>query len=384
MSKKIIIGLLLCVLTIGHLTMVSEATATNVNNGIEFFVNYAEPATSEYEGYITFLLKSNTTSEYTITTAFWYSCSYETGLSSPSSMYLELNEHGCNFRPGGSSLADGGFFSVSRYWADGALRFGASSSSSAYYLDFSSAWTIRGYKYSGNVASVTGLGNSELFSIYFAEDGSAMLLMDIISLLQSSNNIDSSILTTVENILNSVDGVENQLEALTWYLRSAIDSIGSKLSTLLDKADRLIDEQEKSNTWLEKIFNYLNESAEKQKQEAQSQGNSSISQGTSSIEDKGAGFTDSIGGLANSMSYTGTQCAWNMPQIKLPAITGVMDEVVLLESQPIDFGQWVSVIPENILLVIQSLLTLALIVYCFRELYNTISYVLTLRKDDNS
>ena len=79
------------------------------------------------------------------------------------------------------------------------------------------------------------------------------------------------------------------------------------------------------------------------------------------------------------MSYSGTNCSWTFPAITLPAIPGVMDSVQLTSEQPIDFTYWVNQIPANLLLLIQSLLTIALIIYCFKEVYGTISYVLTLR-----
>ena len=118
---------------------------------------------------------------------------------------------------------------------------------------------------------------------------------------------------------------------------------------------------------------------EQEEQKAEHQGNASVSEGTNAIENKGSGFVDSLNGLVSSMSYTGTQCSWTFPQVKMPAIKGVMEERVLIKEQPIDFTTWINAIPSPILLLIQSVLTMALIVYCFKELYGTISYVLTLR-----
>lgn len=180
----------------------------------------------------------------------------------------------------------------------------------------------------------------------------------------------------------SVTAYELSDKEASQYL--GVDDIENALERQIVLQEKSNELHEESNTWLEKIFNYLNESQEQQKQEAQTQGNSSVSQGSSAIEDKGAGFTQSLGNLTSSMSYTGTQCAWEFPQVKLPAIAGVMGEIVLIEKQPIDFAVWVNAIPSDILLVVQSLCTAGLIIYCFKELYDTIAYVLTLRKDDNS
>lgn len=230
-------------------------------------------------------------------------------------------------------------------------------------VNYSAGYDILGYKVFGNYGTVSddfSWGENRSYNISWSTDDLLhQYLINMFNQQIQSNKNDSTMIAKLTEIFNSVDSVENKL-------------------------DELKEIQNQSNTWLEKIFNYLNESQEKQKQEAQTQGNSSVNQGNSAIEDKGGDFAGSLGGLTNSMSYTGTKCAWEFPQVKLPAISGVMGEIVLIENQPIDFAVWVNAIPSDILLVVQSLCTAALIIYCFKELYDTIAYVLTLRKDDNS
>jgi len=225
------------------------------------------------------------------------------------------------------------------------------------------------------------------FSVYFNDSASAVLLQEIINLLLSSNDINSDVLSTVLKIYNSVDGVEQSLVSIQTYLQSCdirLSNIYWQLDSLLKKVDTLIAEEEESNSWLEKIFNWLQDSPEQEKQEATTQGNQSTSDATTAITDNSQGFIDSLGGLASSMSYSGTDCVWTFPAITLPAIPGVMDSMQLTTEKPIDFSYWVNQIPANLLLLIQSLLTVALIIYCFKEVYGTISYVLTLRGGGNN
>ncbi len=118
---------------------------------------------------------------------------------------------------------------------------------------------------------------------------------------------------------------------------------------------------------------------EQEKDIAENTGQESIDDVTGVIEDKSEGFISALGQLVSAMSYDGTMCAWTFPALKLPAIEGVMPEYVLSEEKPIDFEIWVEKIPANILLLVRSLCTIALIVFCFKELYSTISYVLTLK-----
>lgn len=57
-----------------------------------------------------------------------------------------------------------------------------------------------------------------------------------------------------------------------------------------------------------------------------------------------------------------------------------MDEVVLTDDLQIDFEETINTyIPSNILTLIRNLLTVGLIVFCVKELYNLIQYALTLK-----
>ena len=142
--------------------------------------------------------------------------------------------------------------------------------------------------------------------------------------------------------------------------------------------------QNNQNDNTDKIIENQQQIQENEKNEAESSGQGSVDDVSGAIEDKSAGFINSISNLVGSMSYNGTACAWSFPAIKLPAIEGVMPEYQLTEEQPIDFEYWVDKIPSDILVVVRSVLTIALIGYCFKELYGTISYVLTLKGGGNN
>lgn len=142
--------------------------------------------------------------------------------------------------------------------------------------------------------------------------------------------------------------------------------------------------QNNQNENTDKIIENQQQIQENEKNEAESSGQGSVDDVSGAIDDKSAGFISAISNLVGSMSYNGTACAWSFPAIKLPAIEGVMPEYQLTEEQPIDFEFWVNKIPANILLLVRSVLTIALIGYCFKELYGTISYVLTLKGGGNS
>lgn len=253
----------------------------------------------------------------------------------------------------------------------------------------STSWnggTIVGASVFGHCSKFSYYGGSYVPSVtaIWSEQGTQISKYN--EILNSLNGLNStlggkldSLISEVHSVFLQVDTAEDTLSRIRELMVQYYPQFQDELETIVKKIDSMIAEQKKTNSWLEKIYELLEEQPEKEKNEAQTSGSNSISQGTDSIEDKGTGFADGLSGLVSSMSYSGTQASWTFPEVRLPAINGVMDEKVLIEEQPIDFTVWINAIPSPILLLIQSVLTMALIVYCFKELYGTISYVLTLR-----
>lgn len=224
--------------------------------------------------------------------------------------------------------------------------------------------------YGGPIIACSVFGNYGTFSTYFG-----IYTPQVSVIWNTENNILNQLVSVYNQLVISNQNDLKMIEHLNSIMQSNA-SIDSKLS-------QLIELQEESNTWLEKIFKLLEDAPEEEKNQASTQGGNSVSEGKNAIEDKGQGFTNSLNGLVSSMSYDGTDCSWTFPTVKLPAISGVMSETTLIQSQDINFGMWIDAIPSDIMLLIRSVLTMGLIVYCFKEFYDTISYVLTLRRSDN-
>lgn len=320
----------------------------------DYTINMSRPEATTNSGYVELLQQKKSDGAYIVIVFFWNSW----GVDGNKTVDVHVTASSLQL------TAYDGYITLFNMTSDGRDNPAvATSGQKSHKYDASAfGYNLVGYRVYGNVgACTTTIGGYTLDwnVLYVQEAVEVYKLTQIYTQLVQANANDTTMINKINQIYNSLDTVESKLQ-------------------------QLIDLQEESNTWLEKIFNYLNESQEQQKQEAQTQGNSSVSQGSSAIEDKGGDFAGSLSGLTNSMSYTGTDCSWTFPTVKLPAIPGVMDEVTLIESQPIDFSFWVNAIPSGIMLIIQSVLTIGLIVYCFKELYSTIAYVLTLRKDDNS
>lgn len=359
MSKKIIFCLILSVLFFGQLKMVSNAAET------EYFLSYPQPATDGGHGYISVEVQDISTGSRFIDTWFFSAFADVGGQQSPAEMAVTVRTDTINFALARPDNANS-WYTVNLINGRGlyTTMFRAQSNANMYNYS-SNGYRIINFVYGGSCFVTNYVNRTDTVNVYYDESGSAILLRGQLSLMIDQNARDQKMLDAMWNIMNSNNGINDRVEALT---------------KLQGQTNSKLDE---NNTWLEKIFNFLEEKDEKDKQDATQQGTSSTSQGMDAIDDKGGDFANSLGGLTNSMSYSGTQCAWEFPEVKIPAISGVMNEVVLIQRQPIDFAKWVNAIPSDILLVVQSVCTIGLIVYCFKELYNTIAYVLTLRRDDN-
>lgn len=117
---------------------------------------------------------------------------------------------------------------------------------------------------------------------------------------------------------------------------------------------------------------------------ANTSGNDSVNALGSAVPDKSADLLASFSKLTKSMVHDEAVCNIKFPQIKVPAL-GEGDgtffgETVLYNGGNVDMAYYVNLIPSDVLTVIRSVLTVALILFCFKELYGFIEYALTLNK----
>lgn len=132
-------------------------------------------------------------------------------------------------------------------------------------------------------------------------------------------------------------------------------------------------------------INYISEneyqnSLEKEKDEANTSGNDNVDKligGLGDVDDKS--LLNAFGDLVSVMSYDGTEAKWMLPAIYLPQIDGVMDRTELMDEKEINLCAFVDKIPESILKLIQYTADIALVVFCCKELYGFIQYLLTLK-----
>lgn len=166
-------------------------------------------------------------------------------------------------------------------------------------------------------------------------------------------------------------------------------AIQSQLSDLEKKQEQMIAEQEETNKKIEEMIaeqeetnNKLDEiiaQPEQEKQEAGSTGNDAIDGLTSAIPADNDGVIAAMRKLSAAMSYTGTECKWKFPALYIPAIDGVTPRIDLSGEKDINFTEWINAMPADVIEVVRIIATIALILYCFKELYNLIKYILTMK-----
>lgn len=285
-EKQIVAVMSALVILVGGIFSTSfqaDASATGVNNGIEYFVNYAEPATSDYEGYLNVLMRNTVSQELCVQTFFWYTCATKDSLESPAYLYLTIDSDMVAFVPAGSLSASGGFIAVSYFDQTGQLQYLGSSSSNT--ITWNSAfwgWEIVGYKYAGNVGTVNAciVNNQYNYTVYFSEDGTAVLLMDVISLLQQSNKTNSDIYNMVVQILYSSDEINVRLSDLQQYIKYTYYEVYDLRQKVID----LLNAQMQTNNWLQDIWisiqKFFNPSVDEQEENEKFESETSESSGT--------------------------------------------------------------------------------------------------------
>ena len=369
-AKKIVL-VFLSILTISTLFL---AVPVSASTGTVYTMAHHQPEVSNYDGYLEVLYKSTSGSKYDVYTYFWTIGNLTTKTTEDvifPRMSINVSKTSLNYSYG--------FYSTNqtdktRYQ----LMTGFMRSSDGYYDTYLSGTLGDGLPYLNSSISIPS--GYEIVGVKIYGNG----IFGTNSIAPSNGGSwtvvyggDNAILLKLEQIKEALQQQNNNNQAIT----NNADKNASNIQNNADKNANDIQNNADKNA--NNIIDNQNQIVENERNETQTQGKDSIDDLSGSIEDKSAGFVSSVQKLVSAMSYNGTACAWKFPSIKLPAIAGVMEERKLTDEMSIDFEYWVNKIPSNVLLLVRSVLTIALIVFCFKELYGTISYVLTLKGGGN-
>lgn len=186
---------------------------------------------------------------------------------------------------------------------------------------------------------------------------SAVLTMSISSLyfMQQQTGKTNEILTEVEK----------QLEANGQTLQEVLDA----QQQTNDKLDQLPGQ----------IGDEMQDIIDSEKEESKNEGNQFVDQILDALPDPSAEVLRAMKSLTDATSYTGTDAVLPIPAIVLPGIDGLFPETVIWGGDSFDFGEYMEMLPPALLTLIQSLFTIAIVLFCVYELKGIIDYCLILR-----
>lgn len=157
----------------------------------------------------------------------------------------------------------------------------------------------------------------------------------------------------------------------------ALGNAADKINNNNNNNTNQIKANQDKNT--DKVIQNQKDLQEKEKKDSEDGGNSSSKKAQDSIPQVDGGFLTAIKSLVNSMSYTGIEAKLPIPKAYIPALAG-MEETVLIPEQEYDMSQAITdYVPTTLLTLIKHLFTIALVLFCVKELYGLIQYVLTLK-----
>lgn len=116
-----------------------------------------------------------------------------------------------------------------------------------------------------------------------------------------------------------------------------------------------------------------------EKQDATNSGDKFVDQILDALPDPSTQVLASLKSLTDATSYTGTDAKLQIPALVMPAVGSLIPETVLWSGAEFDMGSYMDLLPETLVTVVQSLFTIAIVLYCVYELIGLISFCLTLR-----
>ena len=145
----------------------------------------------------------------------------------------------------------------------------------------------------------------------------------------------------------------------------------------------ILDQQQQTNDKLDKLPGEIGDEMQgiidNEKAESESEGNKFVDQILDALPDPSTDVLAAMKSLTDSTAYTGTDAVLPIPAIVLPGIDGLFPETEIWGGAEFDFCEYIGLLPPTLLTLVQSLFTIAIILYCVYELKGIISYCLTLK-----
>lgn len=239
-------------------TSFQSVASSEMNKGYVFDLNYAEPSTSDNQGYVCIFTQSSS-GIYGVTTYFWNTLAVVSGQDSPAYGILTFSGNTFNFAIGGVTNSASGYYSITQIGDTGNWWNIKNSSSETLTVDFGSQGkTILGFHYKGNVGSCNTLSMNS-FTVYFSSDSSAIYLRDVWDLIHATYYQNEEIISELETLYSLQSNRLSQVVSWLETINGNATLIDNKLYQLIQKGNEILEEERKQTTWLEKIWNSIQE-----------------------------------------------------------------------------------------------------------------------------
>lgn len=168
------------------------------------------------------------------------------------------------------------------------------------------------------------------------------------------------------------------------YFYLYIKNIDLRVISPSEKAAQSVIDNQDKNT--QAIIDNEKELQENEKNEANSTGNEGVGEVTNAIPDYSSNLLEAFNKLTAPMIHEKTDCLIDFPEITVPSmnmsVMGVpitTPNVTLLEEQQINIETMAEKIPNSIMIVVKALLSIALYIFCYKEFYSIVEYIMTLK-----
>ena len=175
-----------------------------------------------------------------------------------------------------------------------------------------------------------------------------------------------------------------RMQELTGESNELLDEVNRQLEEQGKTMEDILNQQEQTNDKLDQlpgqIGDEMQDVIESEKEESKGEGNKFVDQILDALPDPSTDVLAAFKSLTDATAYTGTDAVLPIPAIVLPGIDGLLPETEIWEGTEFDFGDYLGFIPSSLLTLVQSLFTIAIVLFCVYELKGIISYCLTLRE----
>ena len=176
-----------------------------------------------------------------------------------------------------------------------------------------------------------------------------------------------------------------RLQEQTGKTNAILKEVELQLAEQGKTLDDILNQQEQTNDKLDKLPSQIGDEMQgvidNEKAESESEGNKFVDQILDALPDPSADVLVAMKSLTDSMAYTGTDAVLPIPAIVLPGIDGLFPETEIWGGTDFDLGEYINLLPPALLTLVQSLFTIAIVLFCVYELKGIISYCLTLREN---